>query len=101
VTGFNGYSWFDRAGNFMTENTKITERYTPIGRDHLRYQVTVEDPKIYTRPWKMSMTLYRVVDPGAEIIEFKCIPYAEQALYGRFTKNWKPVVWDPLTQMPK
>ena len=100
VNGFNGYSWFDRAGNFMTDQTKITERYTRIGPDHMRYQVTVEDPQIYTRPWKMSMTLYRIVDPGAEIIEFKCIPAAEQALYGRYTKNWKPPVFDLQSQMP-
>jgi hypothetical protein len=65
-------SWLDHAGNFHTENMKVTERYTPLDRDHLQYEATIEDPDVFTRPWKMSMPLYRVIDKNAEVMEWDC-----------------------------
>jgi len=59
VTGFNGEPWLDRAGNYTTETLHVTERYTPITRDAINYEVTLEDPAIYTRPWKMRLPLRR------------------------------------------
>ena len=101
VLGLNGYSWFDRAGNFLDADTKLTERYTRIGPDHMRYEVSVDNPAVYARPWKMTMPLYRIVDPNdARVLEFKCVQYSEQAMFGRFTKGWKPFAWDPSTQQP-
>ena len=99
VAGFNGRSWYDRAGNFQTANTKVTERYTPVSPDHLQYEATIEDSTIYTRPWKIRMPLYRIKDPNAQLLEFKCVEYSEEALYGRYTKSWTPFAWDPMTQM--
>ena len=61
VNAFNGQTWFDRAGNFHSDALHVVERYTPISRDVLQYDVTIEDPKVFTRPWKMSMPLYRRV----------------------------------------
>ena len=58
-TGFNDQSWFDRAGNFHTEALHVVERLTPIGPDALNYEATIEDPNVFTRPWKISMPLYR------------------------------------------
>jgi hypothetical protein len=46
------------------------------------YQVTIEDPSIYTRPWTISMTLYRLVKDDAQLLEFKCVPFSENLLYG-------------------
>jgi len=65
-------TWFDHAGNFHTENLHVVERYTPIDRDHIQYEATIEDPGVFTRPWKISMPLYRILDKNAEIFEWDC-----------------------------
>ena len=75
-------TWFDSAGNFHSEELKVVERYTRTGPDTLRYEATIEDPKVFTRSWKISMPLYRRLEPGAQILEYKCIEFAEYATYG-------------------
>jgi hypothetical protein len=65
-------TWFDHAGNFHDENLHVVERYSPIDRDHIQYEATIEDPDIFTRPWKMSMVLYRIVDKNFEVFEWDC-----------------------------
>ena len=59
VTSFNDQTWFDRAGDFHSDALHVTERYTPLNHDALQYEATIEDPKVFTRPWKISMPLYR------------------------------------------
>jgi len=86
VTGFNGQTWFDRAGNFHSDALKVTERYTPSSPYHLQYEATIEDPKVFTRPWKISMPLYRRVEPGAQRLEFKCVEFTEELIYGSLKK---------------
>jgi hypothetical protein len=75
VTGFNEDTWFDRAGNFHSDALHLVERFTPTDRDHMTYEVTVEDPKVFTRPWKMSMPLYRRQEKDAELLEYECGQY--------------------------
>jgi hypothetical protein len=87
VTGLNGMSWLDRAGNFTSDEAHVVERYTPIDRDHLRYDVTIEDPTVFTRPWTLSMPLYRRVDDNAQLVEFRCVEFTEQLLYGDLEKK--------------
>jgi hypothetical protein len=58
VTGLNGQSWFDRAGNFASENVRIVERYAFADPDHLNYEATIDDKTVFTRPWKISLPLY-------------------------------------------
>ena len=84
VHGFMGKPWLDRAGNFMTETARVVERYTPISPNHLRYEATIEDANVFTRPWKMSMPLYRRMEPNMQLLEFQCIPLIEEYLYGKF-----------------
>ena len=86
VQGFSGKPWLDRAGNFMTEAAKVVERYTPTSPNHLRYEATIEDPNVFTRPWKMSMPLYRRIEPNMQLLEFQCIPFIEEYLYGKYKK---------------
>jgi len=74
-------TWFDRAGNFHSESLVVTERYTPISPYHLLYEATIEDPDVYMRPWTVSMPLYRRIEENAEIMEFKCVEFAEQFMY--------------------
>jgi hypothetical protein len=86
VTGLNGLSWFDRAGNFASEALHVVERYTPMSPNHLMYEATIEDPSVFTRPWKMSMPLYRRLEKNAQFLEFKCVDLAEEYLYGSLRK---------------
>jgi hypothetical protein len=97
VNGFNDPVWLDRAGNFASGRLKVTERFTRVSPDHLQYEATLEDPTVYTRPWKISMPLYRVVDPNAQILEYRCVELTEEALYGRLTKSPKPAIPPEMT----
>jgi hypothetical protein len=72
---FNDKSWFDHAGNFHSDELHTVERYTLVDHDHIRYEVTIEDPKVFTRPWKMSMILYRRLDPGLQLLEYDCVSF--------------------------
>jgi hypothetical protein len=87
VTGLNGLSWLDRAGNFTSENAHIVERYTPLGRDHLRYEATIDDPTVFTRPWAVSLPLYRRIDENAQLVEFRCVEFTEKLLYGELERK--------------
>jgi hypothetical protein len=87
VTSFNGKNWFDRAGNFHSAALKLAERYTPITPDAIHYEVTIEDPDVFTRPWKISMPLYRRLEPNAQTLEYPCIEFAEEFLYGHVRKQ--------------
>jgi hypothetical protein len=87
VTGFNDQTWFDRAGNFHSEALHVIERYTATSPNTLQYEVTIEDPKVFTRPWKMSMPLYRRVEPNAQLLEYKCVEFVEELLYGHLKKK--------------
>jgi len=75
VTHFNDETWFDRAGNFHSDALHLVERFTRTGPDHMLYEVTVEDPKVFTRPWKMSMPLYRRQEKDVELLEYDCAAY--------------------------
>jgi hypothetical protein len=87
VTGLNDQTWFDRAGNFHSDAMHVVERYTPRSADTLNYEATIEDPKTFSRPWKMSMPLYRRVEKNAQIMEFKCVEFAEELMYGHLRKG--------------
>ena len=93
VTGFNDQTWFDRAGNFHSEALHVVERFTPVNSDVLNYEVTIEDPKVFTRPWKIQLPLYRRQDANAQLLEFKCVEFVEELMYGHLVKktgNEKP-----------
>jgi hypothetical protein len=89
---FNGETWFDRAGNFHSDALHLTERFTRIDPDHIEYEATVDDPKVFTRPWKMKMPLYRRIEPDAEILEYECyaMKVMEGGLYDSFEKRAVP-----------
>ena len=80
--GQNGRTWLDRAGDYLTPTAKVTERFTAKDRDHMLYEATIEDPAVYSRPWKISMPLYRHIEANAQLVEFNCVPFSEQLIYG-------------------
>jgi hypothetical protein len=86
VTDFNGLTWFDRAGNHHSDALKVTERYTLRGNNHIDYEATIEDPNTFSRTWTISMPLYRRVENHAQLLEYKCIEFAEELLYGHLKK---------------
>jgi len=72
VRKLDEHSWFDNAGNFHSDALHVLERYSPIDRDHIQYEATIDDPQVFTRPWKMRMPLYRIIDTNAEVLEWDC-----------------------------
>ena len=87
VTGQNDSTWFDRAGDFHSDQLKVTERYTPTGPDTLLYEALITDPEVFTRPWTMRMNLYRRVGDDAQLQQFKCVEFVEELMYGSLRKE--------------
>ena len=87
VKGFNDSTWFDRAGNYHSDALHVVERYTRTSPDIILYEATIEDQKIFTRPWKMSMPLYRRQEKNAQLMEFKCVEFVEELIYGKLRKT--------------
>ena len=88
---FGPVVWLDRAGNFYggeyAENASVAERYTPVSPYHLMYEATITDPDVYTRPWKLKVPLYKIIDPDFQLLELQCIPLAEDFMYGSLYKE--------------
>jgi hypothetical protein len=87
VNGFNDQTWFDRAGNHHSEALKVTERYSLQGDNVLNYEALIEDPKTFSRPWRIRMPLYRRLEPNVQLLEFKCVEFSEELLYGDLKKK--------------
>jgi hypothetical protein len=87
VTGNNDQTWFDRAGNHHSALMKVTERYTLVDENHIDYQATIEDPETFERPWTISLPLYRRLDRNVQLLEFKCVEFSEELLYGDLVKK--------------
>ena len=87
TAGFNDQSWFDRAGNFHSDALHVVERYTAASPGHLLYEATIEDPNVFTRSWKISMPLYRRMEKNAQLMEFRCVEFVEELIYGRLRKK--------------
>jgi hypothetical protein len=77
VVHFNDQTWLDKAGNHHSEQLHVVERYTPVDRNHVTYEVTIEDLGVFTRPWKMSMPLYRRLDRNMQILDYECYAFDE------------------------
>ena len=80
-------TWLDRAGNFHSYMMTVTERFSLVTPDHIQYEATIEDPLVYAEPWTISLPLYRDISQNAELLEFKCIEFSENLLYGEYLLN--------------
>ena len=87
VTEQNDRTWFDRAGNFHSAALHVVERYTPSSPYHLMYEATIEDPKVFTKPWTIRMPLYRRIEANAQLLEFKCVEFSEEFIYGHLIET--------------
>jgi len=97
VTDFTSYTWFDRSGNFHSDALRVVERYTPINQDAILYEATIDDPQVFTRPWKISLPLYRRLEPDAQILDFRCIEQVEETIYGHLRKETLVEHWEGKT----
>ena len=87
----------DRAGNFTSNKVKVTERFTPSGVNHINYEATIDDPTVFTRPWKISLPIYRRLEPDAQLMEFRCQEMAEETALGHLRKRQLVRRWDGRT----
>jgi hypothetical protein len=86
VSGQIPDTWLDRAGNHHSWEMAVEERWTYAGPNHINYEATITDPNTYTRPWSISLPLYRNIEPNAQLLEFKCVEFAEEYMYGDFRR---------------
>jgi hypothetical protein len=87
VTGMDKRTWFDRAGDYHSDELHVVERYTMTSPEIIQYEATITDPTVYSRPWKISMPIYKHVEKGAQLLEFKCVEFVEDLMYGQFEKK--------------
>lgn len=99
VTNFNDKSWFDRAGNFHSDGLHLVERFTLTTPDVIQYDVTIEDPKVFRRPWRIAMPLYRRMEPNMQLLEYRCTEFAEEFLYGHVRKEPLVTRWEGETMI--
>ena len=76
ANNFNEETWFDRAGNFHSDALHVVERYTLADRDHITYAATIEDPKVFTRPWTVNLVFYRHTEPNVRLLDYECYAFA-------------------------
>jgi hypothetical protein len=81
TTGLNGKAWLDRAGNHVSRNAVVTERFSLVTPNHIDYQATISDPTVFTSDWTIRMPLYRNIEENAQILEHNCVPFVENLLY--------------------
>jgi hypothetical protein len=72
VVDFNGETWLDRAGNFASDALHVVERWTMIDGNTIDYKATLEDQRVYSRPWSLGVLLYRHREPHFQLIENYC-----------------------------
>ena len=87
VTGQSDQTWFDRAGSHHSNQLRVTERYTLLSPNHIRYEATMEDPAVFTEPWTIRLPLYRRLDGGARLMDFKCVEFVEELIFGHLRRN--------------
>ena len=72
TTNLNGRAWFDSEGQFYSDAMRVVERLTMVDVNTIHYQATMDDPKVYTRPWTMVWPLERIKEKGYEQMEEAC-----------------------------
>ena len=74
-------------GTFHTDALHTIERFTRIDKDQINYEITMEDPNVFTKPWTIRMPLYRHVNADARLNQFKCVEFVEELMYGQYRKE--------------
>ena len=80
-------TWFDSAGNFHSEALVVEERYRLVDANTINYRALITDDKVFTTPWSIELPLYRRREANAQLLEFKCVEFAEELMYGHLVKK--------------
>jgi len=80
-------TWLDSSGNHHSDQLRVVERYTAVSENHIMYEATIEDPEVYSQPWQIKLPLYRRIDENMQLLEFKCVEFAEELMYGHLRKD--------------
>jgi hypothetical protein len=68
-----GRTWLDQSANFHSDAIHVVERINALDSNNLQYEATIEDPKVYTRPWTIRFYYSRDLNPSVEQMEYACI----------------------------
>ena len=90
VTGIGDGSWLDRAGSHHSNQMHVVERYTMTGPNHIQYEATIEDPEVLTEPFTIAMPLYRRIEENARLMDFRCVEFVEELLFGEWRRTPLP-----------
>ena len=82
-------TWLDRSGNYHGTSTVVEERFTAVSENHLVYEATITDDTVYERPWTIRLPLYRRIDDNMQLLEFKCVEFVEELMYGHLRKGYE------------
>lgn len=88
VTSQMADTWFDASGNYHSGELHVEERYSLISENHIEYEATITDPAVFTEPWTIRMPLYRRIEEGARLLEYKCVEFAEDLLYDHLRQGY-------------
>jgi hypothetical protein len=75
TNNFNDKTWFDQAGNYHSSALHVIERLTMMDADHIAYRATIEDPRVFSRPWNINLVLYRRKEANMQVLEYECYTY--------------------------
>ena len=90
ASGFNDQTWFDRSGTHHSNLLRVVERYSFITPHHIQYEAEITDPEVFTRPWKISLPLYRRMEKDARLMDFKCVEFVEELMFGEHRRKPLP-----------
>ena len=81
-------TWLDASGNYHGANLVVEERYTLVDENRIQYEATIDDPDVFSRPWTIKMPLYRRMEDGARLLEYKCVEFGEDLLYDHLRRGY-------------
>ena len=81
-------TWLDASGNYHGADLVVEERYTLVDENRIQYEATIDDPDVFSRPWTIKMPLYRRMEDGARLLEYKCVEFGEDLLYDHLRRGY-------------
>ena len=82
-------TWLDASGNYHGADLVVEERYTLVDKNRIQYEATIDDPDVFSRPWTIKIPLYRRMEDGARLLEYKCVEFGEDLLYDHLRRGYE------------
>ena len=81
-------TWLDASGNYHGADLVVEARYTLVDENRIQYEATIDDPDVFSRPWTIKIPLYRRMEDGARLLEYKCVEFGEDLLYDHLRRGY-------------